>query len=377
MVARGTCDGGLCQATATDGGAPTAAEGDGPEATRPGRRGPGGSGIGSSKWSSTAAERRGREAAHSGRPGRAPRHGAAARGDAAPGHVSGGAPARISPTCPGDFPPPSADPAETPKATLATLQHVAPEQVYGSVDAWARALQAQRSSFEPRRRRDPTLRPAVPWTPAGPRRAAPMLDTGVTHCVVCVQLGRTSNLPTSSSPGPAVAMPDTARSVPRRVVVRLALEEAEPLREAMDKTRLDPGAALDIAALLTDGTELRLASMRFVDIATAPAGQGCPALAALKDELALVPGGRQPALGLEPHPGFQVGPPQALQWHPAAGSPGTAGSSSSSRPAPGPCLAHGPSSASLPGSGPSSAGGCTTCSIAAGSSIRPPVTRRR
>ena len=87
-----------------------------------------------------------------------------------------------SPSCrpPPPFPPPQAAAlAETPPATLAA------EQVYDPIDALAPALQAQRSAFEPRRRRDPAVRPGVfgfSWTPSGspgcsiqaPRTASPV-----------------------------------------------------------------------------------------------------------------------------------------------------------------------------------------------------------
>ena len=57
---------------------------------------------------------------------------------------------------------------------LATLRMALDtEAVYDSVDALARALSLQQTSYTPWRRRDPAFKPVVSgllWTPSGPRK---------------------------------------------------------------------------------------------------------------------------------------------------------------------------------------------------------------
>ena len=180
--------------------------------------------------------------------------------------------------------------ADSPQLTLDTLRlRLMAEQIYDSVDALARALPAELSTFEPWRRRDPAVKPAVSgfiWTSAGPRRVALMLDTGATHSFICAQLARTFSLQVSAVPGPSVvglATPDsdTSCSVPQPVVVHLALGEAETVPEAIAVTPLDLGPDLDILlgwdwistglAEAHQGAEAGLAPRAGLDIRPRPA----------------------------------------------------------------------------------------------------------
>jgi hypothetical protein len=80
------------------------------------------------------------------------------------------------------------------------------------------------------------------------------------------------------------------------------------LRRARRRTGLAPPPQLprfvDGTELLDDGTELHLASLRFVDASLAMEGQDHPAFAALKAEFADVLGGPPP--GLPPDRGIEL-----------------------------------------------------------------------
>ena len=76
-----------------------------------------------------------------------------------------------------------------------------------------------------------------------------MLETGATHCFICAQLASILHLPVSWAAGPmavSLATADTTHLLPRPVVVHLALDAAEPLREVIPMSPLDLGPELNI-----------------------------------------------------------------------------------------------------------------------------------
>ena len=136
---------------------------------------------------------------------------------------------------------------------LATLRMALDtEAVYDSVDALARALSLQQTSYSPWQRRDPAFKPLVSgllWTPSGPRKVTILLDTGATHCFIGTELVTTLGLPPGSGPGPAavsMASPDMIRTLPPPVAVHLALGTGTPLCEIIDMSPLALGPGLDI-----------------------------------------------------------------------------------------------------------------------------------
>ncbi len=98
--------------------------------------------------------------------------------------------------------PPDLVSGHTAPQSLATLRvALDTEAVYDSVDALARALSLQQTSYSPWRRRDPAFKPVVSgllWTPSGPRMVTILLDTGATHCFIGTEL----MTPLDSHPGP-------------------------------------------------------------------------------------------------------------------------------------------------------------------------------
>jgi hypothetical protein len=70
--------------------------------------------------------------------------------------------------------------------------------------------------------RPATLTSGWAWTPAVPRRATLMLDTGASHCFLGSDLARALQLLVSATAGPTtvtLARPDASRAVPPLVVV--------------------------------------------------------------------------------------------------------------------------------------------------------------
>ena len=93
------------------------------------------------------------------------------------------------------------------------------EAVYDSVDALARALSLQPTSYSPWQRRDPAFKPVVSgllWTPSGPRKVTILLDTGARHCLIGTELVTTLGLPPGSGQDPtdvSMAFPDMIRKM--------------------------------------------------------------------------------------------------------------------------------------------------------------------
>ena len=134
-----------------------------------------------------------------------------------------------------------------------TLQlAVTADRIHDAVDSLAWALQRQRATYTPWRRRAPDFKPVVAGsirTPSGPRRVAVMLDTGATHCFICAGLSAALALPPGAAPGPSavsMASPDTRRPLSPPVSVRLALCSTQPLREVIDMSPLELDTTLDI-----------------------------------------------------------------------------------------------------------------------------------
>ena len=115
-------------------------------------------------------------------------------------------------------------------------------------------LQAELSSFESWRRRNPAFKSVFScfiWTPACSRLVALMLDTGATQGPALLHMCTADTCPQSPDlifTGLLVglATPDTTRFLPPQVVVRLTFGEEEPLRDAIDMTTLDLGPDLGI-----------------------------------------------------------------------------------------------------------------------------------